>query len=81
MINGTRKNRICLISLILPRRPEHFSTTTGLWLNEAGMRVACPKVARNSSVLHNIQTGSATHPASYPKGTGGCLSGDKAVVA
>jgi hypothetical protein len=30
------------------------------------------------SVLHNVQTGSGAHPASYPMGTCGSFSGGKA---
>jgi hypothetical protein len=36
------------------------------------------RYGKNSSPLHVVQTGSGAHPASYPKGTGGPFSGDKA---
>jgi hypothetical protein len=43
--------------------------------------VIFPAGSRDFSLLHSVQTGSGSHPASYPMGTGGCLPGGKAVVA
>jgi hypothetical protein len=37
--------------------------------------------AGNSSLHHRVQTGSGSHPASYPIGTGGFLPGGKAAAA
>jgi hypothetical protein len=34
-------------------------------------------VARDSSLLHRLQTASGAHPASYPMGTGAVLTGAK----
>jgi hypothetical protein len=33
--------------------------------------------ARDFSLLHSVQTGTGTHPASYPMGTRGSFPGDK----
>jgi hypothetical protein len=40
-----------------------------------GVRV--PAEAGNFSLLHRVQTGSGTHPASYPRGTRGSFPGVK----
>jgi len=40
--------------------------------------VRFPAGAGNFSLPHHVQTGSGTHPASYPMGTGGSFPGDKA---
>jgi hypothetical protein len=36
---------------------------------------------KNFSLLNVVQTGSGTHPASYPIGTGGFIPGGKAAEA
>jgi hypothetical protein len=36
--------------------------------------------ARNISLLHRVQTAFGAHPASYPVGTGGSLSGMKLIT-
>jgi hypothetical protein len=40
--------------------------------------VQFPTGAREFSLLHNIETGSGAHPASYPMGTGNSLPVGKA---
>jgi hypothetical protein len=40
--------------------------------------VPFPAEAKYFSLLHSLQTGSGTHPASYPMGTGVFFLGDKA---
>jgi hypothetical protein len=37
-----------------------------------------PRRDKKFSLLHNVQTASRPHPASYPMGTGGCILGNKA---
>jgi hypothetical protein len=43
-------------------------------------RVRFPAV-QDFSLLHNVQTGSGAHPASYPRGTGDSFLGGKAAGA
>jgi hypothetical protein len=43
--------------------------------------VRVPVEAGNSSPHHRFQTGSGSHPASYPMGTRGSYPGDKAAGA
>jgi hypothetical protein len=38
-------------------------------------RDSIPVQAKDFSLLHSVQTGSGTHPASYAMGTGGCFPG------
>jgi hypothetical protein len=43
-----------------------------------GDRLLVGKGGGNFSLLHRVQTGSGTHPTSYPMGSGGSLFGGKA---
>jgi hypothetical protein len=43
--------------------------------------VGVPAGAGNFSLRHRVQNASGAHPASYPMGTGGSFSGDKAAGA
>jgi hypothetical protein len=40
-------------------------------------RGSIPGSGNRFSILHNVQTGSEAHPASYPVGIAGCFSGIK----
>jgi hypothetical protein len=51
-----------------------IATGYGLDGTEIGVRV---QVGSRFSLLHVVQTGSVTHPASYPKVTGGSFRGSK----
>jgi hypothetical protein len=53
----------------------------GYGLEDRGSRVRFPAGAGNFSLNHRVQTGSGTHPASYPMGTRGSFLGGKAAVA
>jgi hypothetical protein len=50
-------------------------------LDDRGSRVRFPAEAGNFSLHHRVQNGSGAHPASYPMGTRGSFSGDKAAGA
>jgi hypothetical protein len=45
--------------------------------DDRGSGVRFPAVARNFSLLHRVQKGSAAHLVSYPMGTGGSFPGVK----
>jgi hypothetical protein len=47
-------------------------------MDNRGIRVGFPTVARDFSLLHSSQTGSAAHSASYPVNTGTFSSGKAA---
>jgi hypothetical protein len=49
--------------------------------DEQGSRFRFPARARNFSLHHRVQTGSRVHPASYPKGTMGSVTENKAAEA
>jgi hypothetical protein len=53
----------------------------GYGLDDRGSRVRFPAGTGNVSLHHRVQTGSGTHPASYPMGTGGSFHGGKAAGA
>jgi hypothetical protein len=52
-------------------------TLLGYVLDDRGSRVRFPARAGNFSLHHRVQTGSGTHPASYPMGTRGLYLGVK----
>jgi hypothetical protein len=62
------------VSPNMTSRDSSFGTATG-WT--AGV----PLSAINFSLLHNTQTSSVSHPASYPMGTDDSFPGGKATVA
>jgi hypothetical protein len=53
----------------------------GYGLDDRGSRVRFPEGAGNFSLHHRVQTGSGTHPDTYPMGTRVSFPGDKAVRA
>jgi hypothetical protein len=53
----------------------------GYGLDDRMMGVRLPAGAGNFSLRHHVQTGSGTHPASYPMGTRDSFSGRKAAGA
>jgi hypothetical protein len=53
----------------------------GYGLDDRGSRVRFPTGAGNFSHHHRVQNGSGAHPASYPIGTRGTFSGEKAAGA
>jgi hypothetical protein len=69
---------------------QHNARTNGMIVgsrdSSVGIAASCrldspgsvPGKARDSSLLHSIQTGSGAHPASYPMGTGYYFPGCKA---
>jgi hypothetical protein len=62
-------------------RDSPVGTATGYWLDERMIGVRFPAGAGNFSLRHHVQTGSGSHPASYPVGTGGSFPGGKAAGA
>jgi hypothetical protein len=52
----------------------------GYWLEDRGVGVQVPVGSRIFASPY-IQTGSGLHPTSYPMGTAGSFSGDKAAGA
>jgi hypothetical protein len=61
---------VCLLGIAL-----------GYGLDDRGSRVRFPVGAGNFSLHHRVQTGSGTHPTSYPMGTRGSFPGGKAAGA
>jgi hypothetical protein len=57
-----------------------FSTETGLPTGRLGFNLRHGNYG-NFSLLHQVQTGSGVHSASYPMGTEGSYPGDKAAGA
>jgi hypothetical protein len=55
-----------------------MGTTTGYGLDDLSSGFRFPAGAGNFSLHHCVQNDSGSHPASYPMGTGGSLSGGKA---
>jgi hypothetical protein len=53
---------------------------TGYGLHDRGVGVRVP-VRSRISLLHVVQTGSGTHPASYSMGTRGSFPGGKSAAA
>jgi hypothetical protein len=56
-------------------RDSSVGIALGYGLEERGSRVRFPAGAGNFSLHHRVQTGSGTHPASYPTGTRGTFPG------
>jgi hypothetical protein len=54
------------------------SIVLGYGLHDRGSRVRFPVGAGNFSLHHSVQNSSGAQPASYPMGTRGSFSGDKA---
>jgi hypothetical protein len=54
---------------------------TGYGLEDLIIRFRFPVEAGNISLRHHVHTGSGTHPASYPMGTGVSFPGGKAAGA
>jgi hypothetical protein len=57
------------------------SIALGYGMDDRGSRVRFPAGAASFSLHHRVQNGSRAHPASYPMGTRGSFSGDKAAGA
>jgi hypothetical protein len=56
----------------------HFSLLAlGYGLDDRGSRVRLPAGAGNISLHHRVQTGSGSHPSSYPMGARGSFPGVK----
>jgi hypothetical protein len=70
--------RMCSLSL---RQDSSVGIVTDYGLDDRMIGVRFPAVAGKFSLRHRVQTGSGTHPASYPMGTGGSFPGDKAAGA
>jgi hypothetical protein len=49
-------------------RDSSVGIATGCGLDDLGSGVRFPAEAGNFSLLHSVQTGSGTHPPSYPMG-------------
>jgi hypothetical protein len=62
-------------------RDNSVGIALGYGLDYRGSRVRFPTGAGNFSLHHRVQNGSGAHPASYPMGSGGSLSGSKAAGA
>jgi hypothetical protein len=62
-------------------RSSSVGIVTGYGLKNRMIGVRFPAGAGNFPLLHHVQTGSGTHPASYPMGAGGSFPEDKATGA
>jgi hypothetical protein len=62
--------RIIKIGVLWSSRDSVVGVATGYWLDDRGVGIRVP-LGQEFSLLHVVQTGSGTHPASYPLGTGG----------
>jgi hypothetical protein len=62
-------------------RDSSVGIALGYGLDDRGSRVRFPAGAGNFSLHHRVQNGSGTHPVSYPMGTRGSFSRDKAAGA
>jgi hypothetical protein len=71
-----KQTRFAFVSLYLETGTAQWYSAR-LWARWSAFRV--PAGAGNFSLHHRIQTGSGTHPASYPMGTRGSLPDGKAV--
>jgi len=60
---------------------QFVGTATEYGLDDRMIGVRIPVGAGNFSLRHHVETGSGAHPASYPMGTRGFFTGDKAVWA
>jgi hypothetical protein len=68
----------CSYHLTYSRRDSSVAIALGYGLDDRGSRVRFPAGAGNFSLHHRVQTGSGTHPASYPVGTRDSFPGGKA---
>jgi hypothetical protein len=76
-----RQNDVISKHLLSARsRDSSVGIATGYGLDDRGIGVDS-RWAQEFSILHVVQTGFATHPASYPVGTGGSFAGGKAAGA
>jgi hypothetical protein len=66
---------------VMMSRDSLVCIATGYGLDDRMIGVRFPVGAGNFSLLPRVQTGSGTHPASYPLGTGGSFPGCKAAGA
>jgi hypothetical protein len=67
-----------MISSTHMSRDSSGSIVSDYGLDDRAIEVRSPTGAENFSSSPCVQTGSGTHPASYPMGTGGPLTGGKA---
>jgi hypothetical protein len=72
---------LLLVIHILPSYTRSVGISAGLRTGDRDSRVRFPVGAGNFSLHHRVQNGSGTHPASYPMGNRGPLSGGKAAGA
>jgi hypothetical protein len=63
------KNEYLHVSLMFVLLLGQYSN--GLWAGQLWNQGLIPGRARDFSLFHSVQTGSGTHPVSYPVGTGG----------
>jgi hypothetical protein len=68
-----------LDSRLTDGRDSTVDIATGYWMNDGGFGVKSPGSVKN--FLHDVQTGSGAHPASYPMGMWASFSGSKAAGA
>jgi hypothetical protein len=62
-------------------RDSSVGIATGYGLDDGTIGIRFPAGAGNSSLCHRVQTGSGSHPSSYPIGTWGSFPGGKAAGA
>jgi hypothetical protein len=75
---GFKLRRSCSIS---KSRDSSVGIALDYGLDDRGSRVRFPAGSGNFSLHHRVQNGTGAHPASYPMGTRGPFSGDKAAGA
>jgi hypothetical protein len=80
VFNSRLNNNKTIIIIINVSRDISVGIALGYGLHDRGSRVRFPAGAGNFS-LHRFQNGSGVHPASYPMGTRGSFTGDKAAWA
>jgi hypothetical protein len=71
------ESRRGLLYIKIPQFGEHINPTFHIRVCINGDGVPVPVGARNFSPHHRVQTGSGTHPASYPMGIRGSFFGMK----
>jgi hypothetical protein len=59
-------------------RDSSVGIATDYWLDDQEGREFESRQGKKFSLLHIVQTGSGVHPTSYPMGTRGSFTGDKA---
>jgi hypothetical protein len=55
------------------RRSSPVGLVTKVWAGRPRSRGSIPGNGKSFSLLHNVETGSGTHQASYTMDTGGCF--------